>query len=87
MSLWLKKASRVYLGASLGASVAMSVLFNVSDPRVNGSFVKPQVALYRHNRREGYTCILRLFIEMHCNIKDVPFPKQIIIKSFKYNDH
>lgn len=47
----------------------MSVLFNVSDPRVNGSFVKPQVALYRHNRREGYTCILRLFIEMHCNIK------------------
>lgn len=39
----------------------MSVLFNVSDPRVNGSFVKPQVALYRHNRREGYTCILRLF--------------------------
>lgn len=24
---------------------------------------------------------------MHCNIKDVPFSKQIIIKSFKYNDH
>lgn len=40
MLLWLKKVSCVYLGVFLGVSVVMLVLFNVSDLRVNGSFVK-----------------------------------------------